>query len=442
MLPLTDFLEYGKKNALFSSNDTILLTVSGGKDSVLMAHLFHEAQIPFAIAHCNFQLRANESLRDATFVENLAKKLNVPFYSKVFETEKWAETHKISTQLAARELRYAWFESLRIQYQFTAIATAHHQNDVAETMLFNLVRGTGLAGLHGILPKNNYVIRPILFLNAIEINAIVHDNHIDFMEDSSNASTYYHRNQIRHITLPSLQNIHPETVQNMVHTAEKIRHYELMIGDFMASKTKEWTIENDKKGTKILVEKFNTLPYAQTIAYEFLKKFNFKSAQIPQILNENRTGAQFFSTSHLLIINRNEWHIQSLAESQNILQAIEINAHQNEVQFGEINIKISFSTNVQISKQPLKIHLDAQGLIFPLTLRNWQPGDQMKPLGMRGMKNISDIFVDMKLSLFEKQSTPILINGDGKIIWIVGKTLNDDFKITKNTKKILILDAE
>ncbi|RZK73631.1 MAG: tRNA lysidine(34) synthetase TilS, partial [Pedobacter sp.] len=243
MLPIDSFNAFINHQQLFSANDKVLLAVSGGKDSVLMVHLFKTAGYDIGIAHCNFNLRADESQRDETFVRMLANTLNIPFHVKHFDTKTYAEEHKVSTQMAARELRYTWFENIRAEYNYQYIALAQHNDDAIETVLLNLTRGTGIAGLHGIMAKRALLIRPLLFLSRNEIELLIAENNIDFVEDSSNATTKYARNKIRHQVVPVLKEINPNLEQTFAHNIQRFAETEMVLQQAVAGIKKELFVE-------------------------------------------------------------------------------------------------------------------------------------------------------------------------------------------------------
>ena len=437
---LQDFIQ---KENLFTKNEQILLAVSGGKDSVLMAQLFALCGFKFTIAHCNFNLRGQEAKRDQEFVKNLAKQLNVPFYLANFNTQAYAEEHQISIQMAARDLRYAFFEEVRLENRFDKIAVAHHQNDVIETVLINLVRGTGIAGLHGIKAKRENIIRPLLCFTAEEINHIVQEYNISFVEDSSNLSNKYFRNKIRLDVVPALKELNP----SLEKTFEKNLNYFTDLEEFLALQIAALSDKMLKPfvgGYRIEIAEIKALNPIQLLLFEILKPFGFNLTSIQDLIKalENPNSQQFYSDDYVALLDRESLIINKVLDAVqfNIL----IEEEEMEVQNHLFKLKSS------VLQQPLTdfkseanvAYVNSNLLVYPLTVRNWKTGDSFKPFGMNGMKKLSDFFIQLKINNLEKAKTPILVNGDGKIIWVCGLRTDDRFKVTLKTNKIIIFTLE
>jgi len=441
MLPLKQFQDFIEQEELFNKDDKILLAVSGGKDSVLMFHLFKSTGVNIGVAHCNFNLRADESLRDENFVKLLAKSYDVPLYVTHFATKKYAEAHKISTQMAARELRYQWFEEIRSANHYDYIAIAHHQNDTVETMLINLVRGTGIAGLHGILPKREKLIRPLLFLNGDEINEHIVQNNLDFVEDSSNLSADYTRNKIRLKVLPHLKEINPHLEQTFIENAARFAALESFLNNSI--KQLAQTIFHRKPDgiyiTKSDIEKLNP---PKLLLFELLKPYGFAENTVSEILSHlnSISGTRFLSQTHQLTINRNEVVLSLLLIQDEV--NVMIHPSTTSITFGNHEIEMSFRTGNEFIANKNIAFVESAALIFPLIVRNWQQGDKFMPLGMRHLKKLSDFFIDEKIPLHLKNSTPILVNGNGDIIWVVGMRQDNRYKLTASTKKVAIFDVK
>jgi len=441
MLPLKQFQDFIEQEELFNKDDKILLAVSGGKDSVLMFHLFKSTGVNIGVAHCNFNLRADESQRDENFVKLLAKSYDVPLYVTHFATKKYAEAHKISTQMAARELRYQWFEEIRSANHYDYIAIAHHQNDTVETMLINLVRGTGIAGLHGILPKREKLIRPLLFLNGDEINEHIVQNNLDFVEDSSNLSADYTRNKIRLKVLPHLKEINPHLEQTFIENAARFAALESFLNNSI--KQLAQTIFHRKPDgiyiTKSDIEKLNP---PKLLLFELLKPYGFAENTVSEILSHlnSISGTRFLSQTHQLTINRNEVVLSLLLIQDEV--NVMIHPSTTSITFGNHEIEISFRTGNEFIANKNIAFVESAALIFPLIVRNWQQGDKFMPLGMRHLKKLSDFFIDEKIPLHLKNSTPILVNGNGDIIWVVGMRQDNRYKLTASTKKVAIFDVK
>lgn len=441
MLPLQSFNDYIRQYSLFSSGDQILLAVSGGRDSVLMAHLFKKAGYHFAIAHCNFGLRAGESQRDEHFVRTLASVLEVPFFRTKFDTKLYAREHKISTQMAARELRYAWFEEIRVVQGFDWLAVAHHQDDAIETVLLNLVRGTGIAGLHGILPKRDFLIRPLLFLSRKEIDETVAVHHLEFVEDSSNLSSTYARNKIRLDVIPRLKEINPNLEDTFERNIRRFADTELVLQQ-VVSQLKRDLFEERNHHMYVAIDKVRALQPQRLLLFELLKKFHFTEAvclELAQSLHK-QSGTSFYSVSHRITINRNELVISRVSTGQE--QQVMLHSTDHRIQTGDQWLEVSYADDLAYEKNRFKAYVDLDKLIFPLVVRTWQDGDRFMPLGMKQYKNISDFFVDLKIPLPEKQLVPILVNGNGEIVWVIGLRQDNRYKVTTTTKKVAIFEQK
>lgn len=438
---LTEFQNHIKDNQLFQPTDKILLAVSGGKDSIAMLHLFVAAKFNIGVAHCNFQLRDKAADEDELFVQQTCQQLNIPFHSIRFDTAEYAEKHKISTQMAARELRYNWFEEIKTTHHYHFIATAHHQNDVAETMLINLTKGSGLSGLHGIKAKNNNVIRPLLCFTSDEIQQYIKNNNIVFREDQSNASVKYVRNKIRHEVLPKLAEINPNIIDTLNETAKHLLATENILDQKIEEEKKHcFTTENEV--VKINIKQLRELSPLTTYLYYFLSPYHFNFDDCEQIalsLNGN-SGKQFFSTTHQLIKDRDFLLLTPKTEKQPepiIIHTI------NDFSKSPINIKLELIENKNITFKTAKniAYLNADKIDFPLRFRKWKEGDNFTPFGMKGKKKLSDYFIDEKFSLPEKEATWLLTDKNDNIIWVVNFRTDNDFKVNSTTKTILLLET-
>ncbi len=433
---LQRFRQFISANQLISKSTYVLAAVSGGKDSVTMCELLHLAGINFGIAHCNFQLRGTDSDLDEEFVRKLATHYKVPFFSHRFETETFAKDNRISIQMAARDLRYAWFRKLASENGFESIATAHHLNDVFETILLNLTRGTGYAGLQGIQPRNGNIIRPLLFCEREEIDRFVLENNLHWREDISNASTKYYRNLIRHKVIPVLKEINPGLEQTAFESTEKIR----AVAHFFKSKINEIksrVLSYIGSDIRIDLDTVLSEPEPTIVLSELLSEFGFTYKDSLNILNTRTTGSLYYSKSHVLNVDRQSLLISSLNDSSSA-EEFKVNEHLNNFTFRNF----SFSLN-KISNDEFDVHsdnftayLDWSALIFPLIIRNWLPGDRFIPLGMKNFKKVSDFLIDKKTPLLYKKNTLVIIS-DGKIVWVVGMRIDDRYKITSNSKNAL-----
>jgi tRNA(Ile)-lysidine synthase len=436
---LQKFNELIKKENLFQPKDKLLLAVSGGVDSVVLCELCKQAGYDFVIAHCNFHLRGEESERDEQFVRKLAKKYNVEVLVKTFETEKYAEENKLSIQVAARELRYQWFDEI-INYQLSTakfIVTAHHANDNIETLLMNLFKGTGINGLRGILPKQGRVVRPLLWAKKDELIAFAKVNHLNYVEDSSNASDKYTRNYFRNQLIPSIQKVFPQAEDNLLNSIDRFRDVELLYRHSIETHKKKLL---EKKGEEIHIPVLKLLKSEPltAIVYEIIRDYGFTAHQTDdavKLLNSD-SGKYIQSGSHRLLKNRN-WLIISPNDTT-VAENILIDRESRSILFqnGKLEIEKLQTTNFKLQTESSIAFLDADEIRFPLLLRKWKQGDYFYPLGMKKKKKLSRFFIDQKLSLVEKEAAWVL-EMNKKIAWVVGKRIDDRFKITPKTKHIL-----
>ena len=440
MLPLQNFNDFNHHNNLFSIESNILLAVSGGKDSVLMVHLFKAAGYTFSIAHCNFNLRGDESQRDESFVRLLASIVEVPFYLKQFETKSYAAAHKVSTQMAARDLRYTWFETLRRQYSFDFIALAQHQDDGMETVLLNLTRGTGIAGLHGILPKRGNLIRPLLFLTRLQIDTIIEENSIDYVEDSSNSTLNYSRNKIRHQVLPLLKELNPNLERTFEQNIQRFRETEIVLQQVVNTLMKDLLLKKNA-AIHLSIEVIKRLHPQKLLLFEMLKPFGFTEPVLDNLIQgvEKQSGTIYYSNTHQAIVDREDVIIVEIP----VVEAPKIHFIHPQDEgaiFLNQQIIISYTEIVQFEKEPNKAFIDTKKLIYPLILRARQEGDKFIPLGMKTYKKLSNFFIDQKVPLNEKDLVPVLVNGNGEIIWIAGYRQDDRFKITGSTTSLAVFE--
>ncbi|SHF71133.1 tRNA lysidine(34) synthetase TilS [Pedobacter caeni] len=447
MLPLQNFKDYIGQNALFTANDKILLAVSGGRDSVLMVHLFKLSGYNFGIAHCNFNLRGEESIRDEHFVKMLAATLDVPFYVTHFETKAYATAHKVSIQMAARDLRYQWFEEIRSKEGYACIALAQHQDDAIETVLLNLTRGTGIAGLHGILPKRGHLIRPLLFLSRTEINELMEGEKLDYVEDSSNLSTNYARNKIRLKVLPQLKEINGNLEVTFQHNIQRFADTELVLQKVVADLSRNLLIQK-QDGIYLSIAEVKGLSPQKLLLFEVLKPYGFSEHLVADVLQalDKQSGISFFSSSHQLTLDREDLILKVLKDKDAVArQHLLIHAKEGGTLLpeGELNMlnvtKSIFDRDYGFKNDPFEAYLDAEKLIYPLVLRSKQTGDKFKPIGMSSFKKLSDLFIDEKIPVTRKDDIPVLVNGNGEIIWVVGLRADNRYKLGPGTKNVTIL---
>jgi tRNA(Ile)-lysidine synthase len=426
--------------SLFRSQDKLLIAVSGGVDSVVLLDMLakdfnkknKDLTSFLGIAHCNFGLRGQESEEDEAFVASLAHHYQIPFFYKKFETLAFAEKHKLSIQVAARKLRYTWFDEILQTHHFQYVATAHHLNDSIETVLYNLAKGTGIAGLHGILPKQGNIIRPLLTLSKQEITQYATDNQLVWREDSSNATDKYSRNLLRHQVVPILKQINPNLEDTFRDNLLRIREVEYIFQkevekfkEKILSKNINWGVENTYYlDIHAIKQEENNL----VKLYEVLKIFGFNFKQSKLIINslESDAGKEFISNTHSLVKDRNLLVIVPLHHQQ-VLPQLEQQIFEK-------------STDFQYSTEAHWVHLDYDKVGERFTVRLWQEGDTFSPLGMKGRrKNVSDFLNDLKLPLNLKRQVSVLVTTQGQIAWVIGYRLHDDFKVTAQTRRVLEL---
>lgn len=434
---ITRFLNYIKEKQLTQKGDKLLLAVSGGSDSMVLSDLFYRTGFSFGIAHCNFKLREKDAERDEAFTEKYASEIQVPFHVIRFDTKAYAAERGLSIEEAARELRYNWFEEIRKQYGYTFVATAHHQNDNVETLLLNFFKGTGIRGLHGIPPKNGRVIRPMLFMSKEEVKSYIHAHHITYVEDVTNASTVYTRNYLRHHIIPELEKRFPDLINQMNGNIQRFSEAEELYRQAVEAHRKKLI---ERNGTELFIPilKLKKSRPLNTVAYEIFKDYNFSYKQSQQILAlmDKEPGRMVYSATHQLLRDR-KWFILSPVSSGKKTQVmIEENNRSITVENIRLTLTKVGAHGFVITPDASVAALDADKITFPLQLRKWKPGDYFYPLGMRKKKKLSRFFIDLKLSLFEKEKIWVLLSGP-RILWVVGLRIDDRFKVTKKTQRIL-----
>lgn len=422
----------------FLKDKKLLIAISGGVDSVVLTHLLSILNFNISLAHCNFKLREKESDLDENFVLKLGEKLNIKTFTTQFETNKFAQKNKLSTQIAARELRYNWFESLVNKHQFEYVLTAHHADDNLETFLINLTRGTGLDGLTGIPETNGNILRPLIPFSRNEIIDFAKENDIKWREDQSNASTKYIRNKIRHQVVPVLKEINPSVLETFAKTTNHLKESQQIIEDRIQKVSKE-IIQKDfstsLEMTKLNIDKINQLSNPKAYLYQFLKDYNFTEWNDVYNLLSAQSGKQVFSKTHVLLKDRNFLILTKKGFSTEQETIVEIVENTTEIT-NPIHLKFETVKNPSLHSKEI-IFLDKNELEFPLKLRKWQNGDVFYPSGMQGKKKISKYFKDEKLSLIDKQNTWLLCNNNDSIIWIIGYRSDNRFITKKESNSVL-----
>ena len=428
------FSKYIDKELAFIKDKKLLVAISGGLDSVVLAHLCAQLQLNISLVHCNFNLRGNESDEDESFVLQLAEDLELEVFVESFETETYAQEHKISIQMAARELRYVWFEELASQLHYDYILTAHHADDNLETFLINLSRGTGLDGLVGIPEKNGKLVRPLLPFSREEIQIFAGKNQIKWREDSSNASTKYLRNKLRHDVIPKLKAVNPQFLQNFSKTQQHLRESKQFldsISEEIAGKVVD-RVDGDVKYFNI--EKIKSFNHFKTVLYQLFKDCGFNQWNDIEELLDAQTGKHVLSKTHRLLKNREYLVLSNLPEdSRKATLKIFEGDESIETSLGTLTLEDVNAMGQSISQI---VYVDKDLLKFPLTVRHWEKGDYFYPFGMQGKKKLSKFFKDEKYSALEKEKVLVLCSKDN-IVWVLNKRLDNRFKVTQDTQNIL-----
>jgi tRNA(Ile)-lysidine synthase len=434
--------EFIKKENLFTFDDKLIVGVSGGMDSVVLICILKKLGYSCIVAHCNFHLRREESDRDADFVHSLAEKLNLPFVKTDFDTEKYASERKISIEMAARELRYDWFHKIKKEEKADFIAIAHHADDIIETFLINLTRGTGIHGLTGIKPKNGDIVRPLLCLSRNEISDFLREENLLFVEDSTNQENIYIRNQFRNCIIPQFKSINPSFNKTLFQTIHNLQEAENFINGQLEG-IKRKIIQKKDIQTVILLEPLKEDPSGPFILFEILKPYGFSPAAISDIWKglNSISGKQYLSDKYRIIKDRNKLLLSDILENdENEEYKIYKTDNKTEVPFHIAISVVENSPGFIISKNKKIVYLDFDKLSFPLIIRKWRKGDRFIPFGMKKHKKISDYFIDQHFSLLDKENAWILTSNE-KIVWIIGERSDEYFKITEKTKKIMILEV-
>ena len=428
---------YIEKLQLLTRDKPVIVGLSGGTDSVVLLHVLISLGYDCIAAHCNFHLRMEESNRDEIFVRELAHSYSIPFYSIDFETSKYAQNRKISIEMAARDLRYAWFEELIEKHHAQAIAVAHHADDSIETMLMNLVRGTGLRGLTGIQPRNKNVVRPLLCCTREDLENYLVEHRLEYMEDSTNQENNYLRNKFRNELLPLLTEINPSARENLYKSMANLEG-NYSIYQQAINEIRNKIVENSANEIRLNIELINKQNHIPTLMFELLSPYSFGSAQIEQITGSLNTesGKVFYSDSYRLVRDRK--HLIISAKDDYIKNVYPISQVETEI-LSPIHLilrKLTVDKAFKPSKLPDCVHIDASLLQFPLELRRWNEGDVFYPFGMNQKKKLSDFFIDQKFSIPQKEQCWILTSKN-EIVWIVGYRLDNRFRITENTTEVI-----
>ncbi len=441
MLLLEEFEKYVAQNELFGHDDKILLTVSGGVDSMVMMSLFAASGYRFGVAHCNFQLRGQESDEDEALVAEQARRYGVELFNRRFDTQGEMERTGESMEMAARRLRYTWFRSLCDEHGYNVIAIAHHINDSIETFFINMLRGTGLRGLTGISVQAGRIVRPLMFATRKDILDYATAHRIPYREDSSNRSTKYLRNKVRLGIVPMLREINPQFTTVMRRNISRLtdaqtfidRSVELIRRDAMTEQGGLYTLHVDRIDA--------SLPLGYVV-YEILNSmFGFKGDTVDALchaLQQNNTGRRFYSREWVATIDRGRIVIGRIADEDTCMTQVEqgvLRSYCGHYEYCDIDMIDSVTTPDNVAL------VDADKLRFPLTLRRWQQGDWFVPFGMSGRKKVSDFLIDAKVSMAEKSRQFVLLSGDD-VVWVVGRRADDRFRLTRQTENVLKITRE
>lgn len=417
-----------------------LLACSGGIDSMALLFTFKKLNLNFGVAHCNFQLRGKESDLDEELVKNSCN--DIPFHLNKIDLKTYKETYNASTQMAARETRYLWFNELANEFSYDYIVTAHHLNDQIETFFLNLARGTGIEGLTGINEFNGKVYRPMLNILREEIELFAKQNNITYREDESNSSLTYKRNKIRHQLIPLLKELNPSFEETMLNNINILEATNSIYKNNVDSVLNSGIIKTKGEDFFVSIAKLLENKNAQQYLFEYLRRFNFNSTQVASIYtiikDDFISGKIFESSSHKLLIDRDYIIISPPLNETNYTLEI-----KKEDKIVTNPIKLSFDNvpneNIKINPNKKIAYLDYDKLSYPLKLRKWKQGDYFYPLGMNNKKKLSDFFIDNKLSILEKEATYVLTSNKDEILWVVGQRVSENHKVTSETKNILVI---
>jgi tRNA(Ile)-lysidine synthase len=433
---LKRFEQFIVKHSLCTRNNRIILAVSGGLDSMVMLDLFRESGYDIVVAHVNFQLRGEESDGDENFVRNYCHDRAIPFHSTSVETNNYATRRRLSTQMAARELRYEWFEKLVAEGFGDLVATAHHLTDSVETTLLRLVHGVGAEGLKGIPIINGAVIRPLMFTTRREVEEYAAEKSVVWREDLSNQSLDYQRNVIRHLVLPSLRSINPALEETLQRTSIRARGEE----ELMQKALQEWMLKFrtlTPAGIELRKEGFTGWRQPEAILFQLISSFGFSYANCLDIIEAlpGQPGKKFLSSTHQLVVDRDKVIVGPYPSA---LDPVNIAMGEDSSALGPFQLIIRERAGNEIVSDPSVAVLDKDKVSFPLQWRSWKDGDYFFPLGMSGRKKVSDFLIDLKLSLPEKQSVTV-IESQKEIIWLPGLRIDDRYKVTAQTRTSLVL---
>ncbi len=436
---LEQLLNHIDRHALCKTTDKILLAVSGGVDSMVMLKLFRDAGFRIAVAHCNFRLRGTESDADEAFVKQSCQQLDVPCFSKGFDTQEYAASQKISIQMAARDLRYEYFRELKATFGFDYIATAHHFSDSIESIFLNLVRGTGIDGFRGIAASKEDVIRPLLFATRLMIRDYAVATGVAWREDASNDSDDYARNFVRHQIIPKLVEMNPGFEDGFRSTQERMLGARELARGFIQQLRSSASTWGDDTIT-LNIEAIQQSEYAAVLLWEMVKNFGFNFDQCQKITQDHQPGKLFYSDTHQLLVDRRVYILDRIRPHGIVSQVVE----ENQALAGNGSITLVIrevpKSDFQLRRESAVAQMDADVLRYPLLWRKWQAGDYFVPLGMRANKKVSDFLIDLKIPFNSKADVTVLESA-GEIAWIVGHRISDRFKVTPDTQRVIVIES-
>ena len=416
--------QYIAEHHLLSENHPVFIAVSGGRDSVALLDIMDKMRREYIVLHCNFYLRGEESYRDELFVRDLCERYNAQLIVHHFDTKQYAQEHGVSIEMAARELRYTWFDEMCLKLKIDSVAVAHHQDDQAETLMLNIIRGTGLRGLCAMKSRNGNIIRPMLCVNRQQIDKYINDNNLQYIDDSTNNETIYKRNKLRHEILPLMREMNPNILETLNRETKIFQQTNLLL-DYYINKDKERYCRTDKDSIEIDIEQLRQHPLAQDLLYELIRGYGFSREQCSLICDnlDGQSGKRYISNNYELLKDRTTLFVYPRKNEDSVPQIIvERRQRQPQEHFPPTKANHAF--------------FDVKILDRPLSLRHWQYGDTFYPLGMKQSRKLSDFFTDQKISIKRKSELWLLMSGED-IAWIIGERIDNRYKVKNNSSEIV-----
>lgn len=435
---LEQLLNHIQRHRLCESKDKILLAVSGGIDSMVMLHLFRQAGVHIGVAHCNFQLRGAESAADESLVKKICDEYGVICHTQKFDAGEYAQLKQLSIQMAARNLRYGYFQELAAAHRYQLIATAHHLNDSFETVMINLVRGTGLEGVTGIPLKNGNVIRPMLFATRQMITTYAQQHELVWREDKSNQQDDYQRNFIRSHVVTALKQLNAALEETFRNTQERLQGADQLLKHFVAQFSNDAVLKQGGE-MRINFRMIRSLPAPAVLLWQMLKDKGYNYTQCQEMLVDHQAGKRFYSSSYVLTIDRQFFIVEPLRNYPVFSLAIASAEANIQTDMGTLILQRVDADNFEIEKNNQRAQLDLSKIKWPLLWRSWKAGDSFVPLGMKHSKKISDFLIDLKIPFPEKERVTV-IESAGTVVWVVGYRIHDHFKMTGHTREALMID--